>query len=113
MSQSRPDPRKRPPDPAGTQPKVDPASLRGALTAGSGEHHERGLPERTSAPPAASPASSAASSNGAVALAASATVLAPTADRRRAMVTPGPRQTTPWSWRTARNEAGHLLCRLT
>lgn len=80
MSESRPDPRKRPADPAGTQPKVDPASLRGAFAAGSGEHHERGLPERTSAPPAASPASSTASSNGAIALAASATALAPAAE---------------------------------
>jgi hypothetical protein len=28
MSETRPDPRRRPPDPAGTQPKVDPESLR-------------------------------------------------------------------------------------
>lgn len=32
MSESRPDPRKRPPDPAGTQPKVDPESLRASST---------------------------------------------------------------------------------
>ncbi|HEY2767627.1 MAG TPA: hypothetical protein VGI76_05185 [Solirubrobacteraceae bacterium] len=71
MSESRPDPRKRPPDPAGTQPKVDPASLRAALTAGSGEDHERELPVTASA---------SASPNGAIGLATSTAVLAPSAD---------------------------------
>lgn len=86
MSESRPDPRKRPPDPAGTQPKVDPESLRArpedthdalsshdalsdshtsvSLTSRSEEEHGRRLPV-------------AAASNGTVALAPSTAALAP------------------------------------
>jgi hypothetical protein len=84
MSESRPDPRKRPPDPAGTQPKVDPESLharvddaRPALSA-----------TRTSAVLASGSEETAEheaaiSSNGAVAVAAPAVVVRTDTERAR------------------------------
>jgi hypothetical protein len=80
MSESRPDPRKRPPDPAGTQPKVDPESLRTSIDdarpALSDTHTSAVLApgsEETSGHEHQLPA--AISSNGAVAVAAPAVVL--------------------------------------
>jgi hypothetical protein len=70
MSQSRPDPRKRPPDPAGTQPKVDPESLRARAVdahAASPETHPT-QPEAHTTPSNARAEAQAASSEARLAL---------------------------------------------
>ncbi len=80
MSESRTDPRKRPPDPAGTQPKVNPESLRARADDRPGplsESHAGVSPTSGSQADSERQLPAALPSNGEVALAASTAVLAP------------------------------------
>ncbi len=98
MNESRPDPRKRPPDPAGTQPKVDPESLRArsedtdeALAAS----HAGVSPTSASEAESTRRLPAALPSNGAVALAGSTAVLAPGSEQSTAEGGSGPGASSP------------------